>query len=182
MDRINVIELPTQDERWEDPSAAPRLVGWFDRDAASKFSEHTDWDAQRQCRVSVNTGSEWDHQMVYRTAGGRWVLHTDSSDKRSDAPAPRYSYVTDDVAREWLLRNGHDDIVAKFFGPIEPERGPVLPDVGGRPEVGPAFSIRFGPELTAALDAQARECGLTRAAYVRQIVQAAVTSNTRDSK
>lgn len=44
------------------------------------------------------------------------------------------------------------------------------PARGGRPEVGPAFSLRFPPELLAAVDAQAADEGTSRAVLIRRLV------------
>lgn len=45
---------------------------------------------------------------------------------------------------------------------------------GGRPEIGPAFSLRFQPDLLAAVDAAAEREGITRAEWVRRAALAAL--------
>lgn len=52
------------------------------------------------------------------------------------------------------------------MGATERQGSPGL----GRPEIGPAFSVRLGEELTGRLDAAAKAAGLTRAAMLRRIV------------
>ena len=66
MDRINIYGEPGDDGRRP-------LIGWFDRDAAKgRYDEDTRWDGSNH--VSVATGSQWDHEMLYRTPQDRWVL------------------------------------------------------------------------------------------------------------
>ena len=43
---------------------------WFDLDAAKRFDEATIWDGRN--RISLATGSQWDHEALYRT--GQWPL------------------------------------------------------------------------------------------------------------
>lgn len=40
--------------------------------------------------------------------------------------------------------------------------------VGGRPEIGPAFSLRFQPDLLTAVDAAAEREGISRAEWLRR--------------
>jgi len=135
------------------------LVGWFDRAKAEKFQEATDWDGSNH--VSKATGSQWSHEALYRTVGGRWVLHWYSQMQGSQE---RYSFVTDEQAREWLLLNEEDEAVERFFGDIEDERGP------GRPEIGPAVMIRLPEELLAEVDSRAEAEEVSRAEIVRRLL------------
>jgi len=97
------------------------LVGWFDRHAATAYNEDTWWDGSNH--VSVATNSQWEHQRLYRTRGGRWVLHAWSQWQGS---RPTWTFVADDRARDWLLLNLHEDAAQQHFGE-EPERGPYVP-------------------------------------------------------
>lgn len=45
----------------------------------------------------------------------------------------------------------------------------------GRPEIGPAFSLRFPADLLAAVDAAARTDGISRAELIRRVVSAHLT-------
>jgi hypothetical protein len=96
------------------------LAGWFDRDEAERFEERTWWDGNNH--VSVHTGDKHNHQALFRTAGGRWVLK-----KWSDWQnvADSYSFTDAERARSWLLKNDDDDAVERLFGPIESESGPA---------------------------------------------------------
>lgn len=105
------------------------LVGWFDPDTALRFEEHTWFDGHNH--VGSITGSQYDHQVLYRTEGKRWVRYCWSQWQGSPES---YDYLTDAAAREWLLRNHQDEAVAQFFGPIDAESGPDTLDavsVGG---------------------------------------------------
>src|SRR5678815_1595847 len=140
------------------------LAGWFDPDKADLIKEDRRWDGHNM--VSVHTTERYGHQTLYRTSGGRWVLNFSSQWQGSE---DRYEFVTDERARAWLLVNGSDDVIAHFFGEVEEERGP------GRPEVGPAFSVRFPPELLDRVDQAATVEGISRAEMIRRLVVAGLT-------
>lgn len=148
-----------------DDTEGDYLAGWFDDDRAECWSERTYWDGDNHC--SLATRSPHVHEALYRTAGGRWVVDRWSI-IAGDNPRPRF--VTTDEAREWLLRCEYDDaeVEAATGAPVEPERGP------GRPEIGPAFSVRFPAELLARVDRAAGEAGVTRAAWLRRIAESAL--------
>lgn len=58
-----------------DDAGAPDGTGrWFDPQAAERFDEATYWDGRNH--ISKATGSQFDHEALFRTAGGRWVLHS----------------------------------------------------------------------------------------------------------
>jgi Ribbon-helix-helix protein, copG family len=156
MNRINVYT-----DQQDDPYGPMRPVfaGWFDLDTAEAFDEDTRWDGSNN--ISVPTGSQWGHQKLFRTAKGRWVLHSWSQWQGS---TPHWGFVSEGSARDWLLENDHDDAVKKHFGEIEPERGP------GRPEVGKPINVRLGDELLAAVDAKAERLGVPRAEVIRTIL------------
>ncbi len=135
------------------------LAGWFDENKAERFSEATWWDGSNH--VSVATGSQWDHQVLYRTKGGRWVLH---SWPQWQGRPERYRFITDAEAQTWLLKNEHDAAVERFFGEIEEERGP------GRPAIGPATLVRLPEKMIAALDRRAEKEGVSRAEVIRQMI------------
>lgn len=136
------------------------LDGWFDPDKAEAYDESTTWNGNNH--ISDATGGQWEHEILYRTKSGRWVLHHWS---QWQGTIPTYRFVTDEQAREWLLRCGHDEAVARHFGDVEEERGP------GRPEIGPAFSLRFPTDMLERLDARAKDAGTSRAAMIRRAVE-----------
>jgi hypothetical protein len=76
---------------------------WFDIDKAERFDEDTYWDGRNM--ISKATGSQWHHEVLYRTAGGKWILHRWSQwqgDRES------WTEVTDDAAAAWLVTNGYE--------------------------------------------------------------------------
>jgi hypothetical protein len=75
---------------------------WFDVEAASRFDEDTWCDGRDQ--VSCATGDPAEHEILYRTAGGRWVLHHWS---QRNGARDIYTEIDDDDAAQWLVRNGY---------------------------------------------------------------------------
>jgi len=49
---------------------------------------------------------------------------------------------------------------------------------GGRPEVGPAFSLRFPPDLLGKVDEAAAAEGVTRAAWIRAATQTRIAATS----
>lgn len=144
-----------------DPEEGRILAGYFDRDKAEEFPEETRWDGNNN--VSVHCG-QWEHEILYRTARGRWVLHHWSQRQGSE---PTYEFVSDDVAKRWLLMNeneGSDAAVERYFGELDEETGP------GRPAIGPLVGTRFPSDVLAALDERAERDGVSRAELVRRLV------------
>ena len=76
---------------------------WFDEEKAEAFSEDTRWDGRNH--ISKNTGSQWDHERLYRTKGGRWVLNSWSDWQGS---GESYNEISDEAAARWLVINGHE--------------------------------------------------------------------------
>jgi len=101
-------------------------VGWFDRDAATAFDEDTHWDGHNN--ISAATGSQWDHQRLYRTGQGRWVLHCWS---QWEGTVPTWHFVDEKLALNWLIQNAGIPVAEKYFGPLGDERGPAI--TGPRP-------------------------------------------------
>lgn len=153
MDRIAVY-------RYDEPLAGRVLAGYFNRDAATRVDEETRWDGNNH--VSVHTSDRWEHQQLYRTSAGRWVL---SKWSQRVGRGETFEFVTDDEARDWLIVNGDEDTTARYFGEIPEERGP------GRPAIGPVVEVRFAPDILEAIDAAAAVQGMRRAEYIRGAVE-----------
>jgi hypothetical protein len=77
---------------------------WFDASKAKRWEEDTRWDGHNH--VSLATGSQWDHERLYRTPGGIYVLHHWSQWQGS---TETYEEVTREAAARWLSVNGHAD-------------------------------------------------------------------------
>lgn len=158
MARINIYTI----DEFEDTKT---LEGWFDPQKATCYEADRRFDGNNM--VSVITGSQWVDEYVYRTAGGRWVLNHDAT--RDHNGPDTYRFISDDEAREWLIRSERNDAAVKeHFGEIEEERGP------GRPKVGEPINVRLGDDLLARVDAEAERRGKTRAETVRELVAAAL--------
>jgi hypothetical protein len=71
--------------------------------ATATYDEKTDWDGRN--RISRATGSQWDHETLYRSAKGRWYLvHT----SQRTGTMPRAEWVKPGQAAAWLIHNDHD--------------------------------------------------------------------------
>lgn len=156
MTRINVYNY-AKDEYDE-----TTLAGWFNEESATQFKEATSWDGNNN--VSVNPIGQFEHQSLYRTKAGRWVLCTWS---QYQGVEPRYEFVTDDTAKDWLIRNEEDDAVAQHFGELEEESGPNL---GGRPSIGPKVDVRLPREVLERVDAFKGD--RAQADALRQLIEA----------
>lgn len=166
---MNRIKITKSELNYDDEGTTLTLVGWFDSDSAVEYREAREWNGQNL--VGVNNLGDYGHQILYRTAMGRWVLNTWS---QWVGVPQTYEYVDDQRARDWLLINDHDDAVTKWFGFPEPERGP------GRPEKGPAVSVRLDDQL-APVDTYAAAEGISRAEAVRQLVALGLNQTTQSS-
>lgn len=76
---------------------------WFDDSSATRFEE-TNWHDGNNY-ISNATGSQWDHQALYRTAGGKWVLNSWSQWQGS---RETYEEIDNEAAARWLVKNDHE--------------------------------------------------------------------------
>lgn len=83
---------------------------WFDPESARSWDEDWWWDGSN--RRSQATGSQWEHQKLYRTRKGQWILHCWSQWQGSQ---PSYEIVGDATAKTWLIDNGHHKAVEELF-------------------------------------------------------------------
>jgi len=77
--------------------------GWFDVDRAERWDEGTRWDGNNH--VSLVTGCQWEHERLYRSAKGAWIVY-----RWSQWQGSRDSYRTIEPAEacDWFVRNGLD--------------------------------------------------------------------------
>jgi len=89
---------------------------WFNEEKAESWNESTWWDGSNH--VSHVTGSQWEHERLYRTASGRWVLNSWSQWQGSKEC---YEAIDDDAAAKWLVQNDHEPhrVVAEQFAALE---------------------------------------------------------------
>lgn len=159
-----------------------RIAGWFDDSRASSWTEAVDWDGSNMQGRSSGIPREFGGQVLWRTAGGRWVLETDARGYFSGDLTRRFVSATE--ARDWLLRNDQDEDAETYFGPLLPEAGPdtslhcVRPGDDSQTEVDltdpPAWFTR---EYAALLMYEAEAAGDTSgAALVRAWLSGTISS------
>jgi hypothetical protein len=170
MSRVNVY-AKTDLSDYDGYGFKPELLGWFDPAKAERFDQDTQWDGNNV--VGVLTGSQWVDEYLYRTSGDRWVRNHDAT-RYCNGP-DTYEFLTDEQAKDWLLRSGnHDDVIERFFGEVEEEKGP------GRPGIGGPVHVRLGAGNLSRVDAWAEAEGISRAEWVRRAVEAAVMQHAAD--
>lgn len=72
--------------------------GWFDSEKAICFKENTRWDGRNY--ISNATGSQWDHEALYFTKSGNWVLNCWSQWQGS---TETYERIDEATAMRWLI-------------------------------------------------------------------------------
>ena len=77
---------------------------WFNDSTATKFDEDSRWDGNNH--ISRATGSQWDHQALYYTASGRWILNSWSQWQGTE---DTYEEVSQADAIEWLISQDVDN-------------------------------------------------------------------------
>lgn len=147
-------------------------LGWFDLDAATLvLVEDQTFDGNNF--VGNVSGLQTSQAELYRTSGGRWVSHADSS--REYDGTDSWRFLTDDEARAWIIENGGSDAeaaLAEWFPDTPEESGPG--PQGGRPAIGPTINVAYPRELLDRIEAAADRDGLSRAAWLRKVAEDAV--------
>lgn len=161
MDRITIYS----DHDYDENGNKIRL-GWFDLDAAETVAvEGTYWDGDNH--RGIVSGLQTSRAVLYRTKGGRWVEHCDG---RNEFNGPdKWTFLTDDEAREWLIKAEDEDKLQQWFPDTPDESGPNL---GGRPAVGPKVEVRLDPDVLAKVDSRATKEGVKRAEMLRRLIVA----------
>jgi len=85
---------------------------WFSTETAEKFDEAGFHDGRNW--ISKATGSQTEHQALYRTAGGLFILNcwTDYQGVHET-----YEQIGEKAAAKWFAINGydpHEDVVKEF--------------------------------------------------------------------
>ncbi|MCR4340115.1 MAG: hypothetical protein NUW01_09565 [Gemmatimonadaceae bacterium] len=71
--------------------------------ASAEWAEETDWNGNNH--ISRATGSQWEHETLYRSRRGRYyTVHT----SQWQGSTPRAEWVSPEAATRWLLLMGHD--------------------------------------------------------------------------
>ena len=79
---------------------------WFSPGASMHYGEDTRWNGNNH--ISCATGSQWEHEELYHTRSGTWILHSWSQWHGS---TPSYRILEDAEAHAWLIAQGHADAV-----------------------------------------------------------------------
>lgn len=162
MSRINVFF-----ESSDNPITGEReryLRGYFYSEKATLFEGERSWDGNNMACVHLKDGTRGEN--LYRTAQGRWVVEYWS---RWEGEETRYTYITDDEARAWLLVNDDEDAVEKYFGEMPEEEGPKL---GGRPAIGPKVDFALEQNSIDRVKAYAAQNSTAVAEAYRIIIAA----------
>ena len=72
--------------------------------AKEHWEEDTRWDGRNH--ISVATGSQWDHEELYRSRKGRYYIVHSSQWQGS---VPRAEWVSLHEAAKWLMANGTEE-------------------------------------------------------------------------
>lgn len=71
--------------------------------AQQEWKEATDWNGNNN--ISRATGSQWEHQYLYRSRNGRYYIEHNS--QRQGTPSCA-QFITAEEACRWLLLMGHE--------------------------------------------------------------------------
>lgn len=89
---------------------------WFDKDKARKYGEAREHDGNNY--ISKTTGSQWDHEALYLTAMGAWVLYRWS---QYQGRLDTHKTIEPEQAARWLIRNDEElpESLAQFEQELE---------------------------------------------------------------
>jgi len=79
---------------------------WFDTESAEAWGEDSHWDGNNF--VSTATGSQWDHETLYLTKSGTWVLHFYSQMQGTE---DTYRSIDSSEAAAWLSVAGEEPVM-----------------------------------------------------------------------
>jgi len=79
---------------------------WFDKDEAKEFCESTRFNGSN--RISIATGSQWEHQSLYQTKKGVWILHSWS---QQQGVSEEINRISEQLAFVWLIKNDYSQYV-----------------------------------------------------------------------
>lgn len=83
---------------------------WFDKDSAKEWREAVIL-ADDGTPVSMATRNSWEHETLYLTKAGSFVMWFFNEHNHS---LSQYVEWDEDKAAKWLLANGHNDDVVKL--------------------------------------------------------------------
>jgi hypothetical protein len=86
---------------------------WFDIDAARRFDEKG-MLAEDGTFVSLASGNSWEHETLYLTTNGTYIMHFFNDHNPS---LSQFQLYDEEKGVQWLLRNGYADDVKKHDFP-----------------------------------------------------------------
>lgn len=128
---------------------------WFDKDRAEQFNESTTWNGSNF--ISNATGSQWDHETLFRSASGRYILHTYS---QWQGRPETYREIPEEEAVAWLIAQGHEDAV--------PAEAVDAHEVGAGET--PRRTIRIPDDLWQRAQERARSEGTDASGLIRRLL------------
>lgn len=128
---------------------------WFDADRATRYAEDEVHDGENF--ISRATESQWNHEALYRTASGRWVLNCWSA---YQGTTEAYYEVSPSRAEGWLIANDHADAL--------PEEAIDAHEVGAGKT--PQRSIRIADDLWELAQERARLEGIDASGLIRRLL------------
>lgn len=72
--------------------------------ASETWEEATRWDGRNH--ISIPTGSQWEHQTLYRSRKGRYYVVHESQWQGS---TPHAEWISEHEAVRWMMENDHED-------------------------------------------------------------------------
>lgn len=81
---------------------------WFNEDSAEKFEEDCDWDGSNH--ISKATQSQTEHECLWRTKSGKWILNRWS---QWQGTTETYTEIDDNAAAAWIIINDNDSDIVK---------------------------------------------------------------------
>ncbi len=82
---------------------------WFNEKTAIVFTENTWWNGNNH--ISCATGSQWNHEQLFYTKSGRWILNWWSQYQNSKET---YEEISENAAIEWLISQEHFNDLEKL--------------------------------------------------------------------
>jgi len=76
---------------------------WFDAEKAEQFDEESYWNGRNF--ISKATGNQWEHETLFKTRSGKWVLNHWSNFQGS---LETYVEIDEEAAATWFLKQGMD--------------------------------------------------------------------------
>lgn len=73
---------------------------FFDTDKATKYDEITYWNGKNH--ISKATGSQWNHEVLYKTTSGKWVLNCYF---QYSGTVETYEIISPADAAMWFVKN-----------------------------------------------------------------------------